>query len=311
MSFLAWMSLTGALLLLMALSSAYVRRLPISTSIIYLALGVALGPGWSNTVALNLPQASSWVERATEIGVIISLFVGGLKLRLPFADPAWTAARRLAAPIMLATIVAVSVIAHVAFGADIATALLLGAILAPTDPVLASAVSVEGAADHDRLRYALSGEAGLNDGMAFPFVILALEWSHFEARGFWLVEWLLREIVWAVPAALVLGYYLGKWIGRLAILLRSRQRDTAAPSDFLALALIALSYVGAESLHAWGFLAVFASGVGLRHAEVRVVQESPHPAHTRPPSWRRFIRRGEHAPGSTGAPLSLGRPERT
>jgi sodium/hydrogen antiporter len=287
-SFIAWMSATGALLLLMALSSAYVRRLPISTSIIYLALGVALGPAWGRILAVDITQASGWIERATEIAVIVSLFVGGLKLRLPFSDPAWTASRRLAAPTMLVTILAVGLIAHLALGIDAPTALLLGAILAPTDPVLASAVSVEDAADHDRLRYALSGEAGLNDGMAFPFVILALEWHTYQTAGGWVVAWFLREIIWAIPAALALGYYLGKWVGRLAILLRSRQRDTSAPSDFLALALIALSYVGAEMVHAWGFLAVFAAGIGLRHAEVRVVRESPHPAHARPSLWRRF-----------------------
>jgi NhaP-type Na+/H+ or K+/H+ antiporter len=78
--------------------------------------------------------------------------------------------------------------------------------------------------------------------------------------------------LWAVPVALVVGYLAGLAVGRAAVRLRRRQRDDAAPNDLLALALIALSYVGATVIGAWGFLAAFAAGVGLRHAEVRVVK---------------------------------------
>jgi NhaP-type Na+/H+ or K+/H+ antiporter len=72
----------------------------------------------------------------------------------------------------------------------------------------------------------------------------------------------LHRIVWAIPAGLVFGYFLGKGIGWLAIRLRSFHQETEAPNDFLALALIALAYVGAETIYAWGFLAVFAAGIG-------------------------------------------------
>ena len=291
LSFLEWLALGGVVLLLMALSSAFVRRLPISTSIIYLVLGIGIGPAGAGWVAIDLVRGNDWVEHAAEIAVIVSLFAGGLKLRLPPSDPAWVAARRLAIPTMLATIMAVAALTHFLLGVDLATALLVGAVLAPTDPVLASAVAVEDAADHDRMRYGLSGEAGLNDGMAFPFVILALDWGSFGTAGPWLAEWVMRELLWAIPAALMLGFYMGKWVGRLAIALRSRERDIAAPSDFLVLALIALSYVGGELVNAWGFLSVFAAGVGLRQAEVHVVAESPHPAHQRPALWRRLAPR--------------------
>ena len=209
--------------------------------------------------------------------MIISLFVGGLKLRLPLRDPAWVAAFHLAGSVMLATIVGVALFARLILGLDTATALLLGAVLAPTDPALASTVSVNDAADHDRMRYGLSGEAGLNDGLAFPFVVFALLWGDHGGAGSWIGGWVMHRLVWAIPAGLLLGYALGKGVGWLAIWLRSRQRDTAAPNDFLALALIALSYVVAQSIGAWGFLAVFAAGVGLRHAELKVVAETSHP----------------------------------
>jgi NhaP-type Na+/H+ or K+/H+ antiporter len=163
------------------------------------------------------------------------------------------------------------------FGVHPALALLLGAILAPTDPVLAGSVTVGHAADHDPIRYALSGEAGLNDGAAFPFVVLGLLLLKVDAAPGELTTWALKSLVWAIPAGLAIGFGLGRAVGRAAIVLRFRSRDTAAPTDFLALALIALSYTAAEAVGALGFLAVFAAGIGLRRAEIHTVETTPHP----------------------------------
>lgn len=277
MTVIGWMTAIGALLLFMALTSAQVRRLPVSTSAIYLLVGLVVGPLGFDLLRLDIEAQRHWLETLTQVAVIVSLFVGGLKLRLPLRHASWAVAVRLAGPVMLLSIAGAALAAHFVLGMPAFLALLVGAVLAPTDPVLASAVSVNDAEDHDRVRFALSGEAGLNDGAAFPFVILALEAMRRGGMGSWLGEWMLLRVVWAIPVALVVGYLLGVNVGRFAIRIRSKQRDTGAPSDFLALALIALSFVLAESLHAWGFLAVFAAGVGLRHAELRVVQESPHP----------------------------------
>jgi NhaP-type Na+/H+ or K+/H+ antiporter len=289
MSFLGWLALAGALLLLMGLSSAYLRRLPVSTSAIYLLLGVAIGPLGLGWLSLDLAESSDWLERLSEVAVIVALFVGGLKLRLPFRDPAWVAAWRLAGPTMLATIVSVALVAHLLLGLPPSLAILLGSILAPTDPVLASAVAVNDAADHDQMRYGLSGEAGLNDGMAFPFVVFGLSWAADGAAGSWIGGWLLHRVAWAIPAGLLVGFWLGRGVGRLAIWLRARHRDTAAPSDFLALALVALSYVAAELIGAWGFLAAFAAGVGLRRAEVEVSHEEPAPDRLVEPPAERLV----------------------
>jgi NhaP-type Na+/H+ or K+/H+ antiporter len=277
MSFLEWTALTSGVLLLMALASSYVRDLPVTTSALYLTLGFVLGPLGFGVISLDLIDGAVYVERITEVAVIVALFVGGLKLRLRWRDPAWYAAFALAGPVMILTIAGIAAVAHLAFGLSIAASLLLGAVLAPTDPVLASAVAVSDADDRDRMRYGISGEAGLNDGTAFPFVVLALAWGAEGGAGTWLFEWAGLRLLWAVPAALILGLALGKVVGRIAIRLRTRQRDATAPSDLLALALIGLAYVGAEAIGAWGFLAVFAAGLGLRAAEVRIVAESPHP----------------------------------
>jgi NhaP-type Na+/H+ or K+/H+ antiporter len=291
MEFTGWLVFAGALLLVMALSSAFLRHLPISTSIIYLLVGIAISPALLNWLRIDFIESSVWLERLTEIAVITSLFIGGLKLRLPLRDPAWRAAFVLAAPLMMVCIAGVAAFAHLILGMDPATAILLGAVLAPTDPVLASAIAVNDANDRDRMRYGLSGEAGLNDGMAFPFVLFALLLAeHNNQLGEWVGGWALHRLAWAVPAGLLIGYLLGRGLGLFAIRLRNQKRDTHAPTDFLALALITLSYVAAEQLGAWGFLAAFAAGVGLRHAEVKVVAESPHPEQNNAPSAI------EHAP---------------
>lgn len=277
LSFLQLVAIGGLLMLGMALSSAHLRRLPISTAAVYLFLGLLLGPLGANWLRLNLQNQLPWLERITELALIISLFVGGLKLRQPIRSPAWRASYRLAGPLMLCSIAAVALLAHYVLSLPPPLALLLGAILAPTDPVLASAVSVSKAADRDHLRYGLSGEAGLNDGLAYPFVMFGILWFRGELTWQTLGDWTLATL-WAIPAGLMIGFVLGHGVGQLAVWLRSHHRDTHAPSDFLALALIALSYTAAQFLGALGFLSAFAAGVGLRRAEMKIVHNSPHPS---------------------------------
>jgi len=159
--------------------------------------------------------------------------------------------------------------------------LLIGAILAPTDPVLASLVQVNDAQDEDPVRFGLSGEAGLNDGVAFPFVILGLLFLQQGGGSStaWLDDWALKRLLWAVPAGLLIGYCMGRGIGRLTLSMRIRNADsTLSPNDYLTFALIALAYVAAESVHGYGFLSVFAAGLGLRRAEVTSAQDSQTPA---------------------------------
>lgn len=277
MTFEAWITLVGVLLLAMALSSAWVQRLPISTAAIYLAVGALIGPWALDLVRVDVVTHAPLLQRLTEVAVVLSLFIGGLRLRLPVTHRAWRAAFRLASLVMVGSIALLGFLAWWLFDLPPAIALLIAAILAPTDPVLAGDVTVGHSEDHDRLRYALSGEAGLNDGAAFPFVVLALLLLQGTASYGEITSWVFREVVWASGAGLLTGFALGWLVGRAAIHLRAKQRDTAAPTDFLALALIALSYVAAQSIHAWGFLAVFAAGVGLRRAEVQTVTTDPHP----------------------------------
>ncbi|AUM70035.1 cation:proton antiporter [Pseudomonas fluorescens] len=278
MTFTVWVAVLGAVLLTLALTSSYLRWMPVTTSAMCLVLGVAIGPMGLDVLKLDISDSSVWMEHLTEVAVVFSLFVSGLKLRLPLKDRTWRVAYGLAGPVMILCIAGLCLALHYLFGLGWGVSMLIGAMLAPTDPVLAALVQVNDARDNDRVRFGLSGEAGLNDGTAFPFVILGLLMLHEDGSGF-LGEWLLRNVLWAVPAGLLVGYWMGRGIGKLTLSMRIRNADsTLSPNDYLALALIALAYVVAEWIQGYGFLSVFAAGLGLRQAEVKSTDEAAPPA---------------------------------
>ncbi|HEY0094044.1 MAG TPA: cation:proton antiporter, partial [Archangium sp.] len=209
------------------------------------------------------------LETLTEVAVIISLFTTGLKLRAPLRAPRWRIAVRLAGVGMVVTVGLVTAAGVWLLGLPLGAAVLLGAVLAPTDPVLASDVQMEHPFQRDTLRFGLTGEAGFNDGTAFPFVMLGLGLLGLHPLGEGLWRWVVVDVVWAVVAGLAVGTLLGGAVGRLVLYLRRTHREAVGLDDFLALGLIALSYGVALLLHAYGFLAVFAAGLALRRIEKR------------------------------------------
>lgn len=269
MSFAVWCLIVGLVLLAMALAGSVLKRLPLSASMLYLAAGFGLGP-----IGLGLLEAdpfgqSRLFERLAEIAVLISLFVAGLKLSVPLRSARWFLPLRLAIVSMLLTIVLITAAGMWALGLPLGAAVLLGAILAPTDPVLASDVQLTNPADRDRLRFSLTGEAGLNDGVAFPFVMLGLGLLGLDELGAAGWKWLAIDVVWGIGAGLAAGGVLGFLTSRLVVYLRVRHREAVGLDEFLALGLIALSYGVALLMHTWGFLAVFAAGLAFRRVEAQ------------------------------------------
>jgi len=191
----------GVLLITMVLSGTLLNRLPMSNAMLYLAAGFALGPaGWAG-VMLNPLTHAHFLERVAEVAVLISLFSVGLKLGLPLSNRDWLLPLRLAFVSMTLTVVLIAVAGVLLLGLPPGAAILLGAILAPTDPVLATAVQVESSGDRDRLRFSLTGEGGLNDGTAFPFVMLGLGLLGLHDLGIGGWHWLAVDVVWAIPPA--------------------------------------------------------------------------------------------------------------
>jgi NhaP-type Na+/H+ or K+/H+ antiporter len=259
----------GLLLVVMALSVTVLKRLPLTTSVLYLGVGLLLGPLVAGLISIDAVEQAELLERFTEIVVIISLFSAGLKLRLPFSDRAWWLPVRLAFLSMAITVGLITLAGVYLLQLPVGLAVLLGAVLAPTDPVLASDVQAEDPWDTDRLRFSLTGEAGLNDGTAFPFVMLGLGLLGLHDLGDSAWRWFAVDLVWAVVAGLAVGGLLGTLVARLILYMRRVHKEAVGTDDFLALGLIALSYGGALLIHAYGFLAVFAAGAALRRIERR------------------------------------------
>lgn len=174
MPFTTWYLVAGLLFVAMALGGSVLKRLPLTTSLLYLAVGLAIGPHGLALLDAHPVTESAVVERVAEVAMIVSLFTAGLKLRVDWRDPRWGLPIRLAFGSMAVTVGLIALAGVSGLGLSLGEAILLGAILAPTDPVLASDVQVADPRDQDRLRFALTGEAGLNDGTAFPFVMLGL-----------------------------------------------------------------------------------------------------------------------------------------
>ena len=262
-----WFVVTGSLLIGMALAASVLKRLPLTAAMFYLTAGALLGPWGVGLLQIDALDNASGLERLTEIAVIISLFAAGLKLRLPVSDRRWRGAMLLATIAMVLTIAGVAAFAVAALAVPLGAAVLLGALLAPTDPVLASDVQVAHEHDAEPVRLSLTGEAGLNDGTAFPFVMLGLGLMGTHGLGTYGWRWLTIDVVWAVVAGLGVGTLCGAGIGKLVLYLRRVHREAVGLDEFLALGLIALSYGIALLVHAYGFLAVFAAGLSVRRIE--------------------------------------------
>lgn len=264
----------GALLIVMALTSSVLKRLPLSSSILYLAVGIGLGPVGIGLIQLDPIEHAPLLERLTEVSVITSLFATGLKLRTPLLDDLWLLVLRLAFGSMTLTVLLITLVGTIGLHWPIGAALLLGGILAPTDPVLASDVEVEDPWDKDRLRFSLTGEAALNDGSNSPFVFLGLGLLglHPLSNGW---RWLAIDVLWATVGGLAIGALLGTLVGKLVLYLRHQHQEAVGLDDFLALGLIAIAYGAALVAHTYGFLAVFAAGLALRRIERKSNGEKP------------------------------------
>jgi NhaP-type Na+/H+ or K+/H+ antiporter len=262
-----WFLLVGVLLITVALLGRFLDRLPVSLAMIYLVVGFALGPTVTNTLELHPMRQLELLQTITEVALLIALFTVGMKLRVPVGDWRWSLPLRLATVSMVLTIAAVTAAGIWLLGLSPGMALLLGAILAPTDPVLASDVQLRSAHDRDTLRFALTGEGGLNDGTAFPFVLLGLGLLGLHDIGSFGLRWFAIDLVWGTVGGLGIGFLVGVGVAAGVRRLRTWRRDAVIFDEFLLLGVIGLSYGAALAAHTLGFLAVFAAGLALRRAD--------------------------------------------
>ena len=269
-----WFMLVGGLLLAMGLTYSVLKRSPVTSAIIYLAVGILVGPTVLNLFHFNPLKESALLEVLTEVAVLISLFSAGVKMPVPFSLTRWRAPILLATVSMTLTVAMVAAFAYYVLGLPLGAGVLLGAILAPTDPVLATDVQIRHPGDRDLLRFTLTSEAGMNDGSAFPFVMLGLGLLGLHELGEFGLNWIVVDVLWATVGGIAIGVAAGMALAYVGWKLRREPLKHALLDDFLGLGLIGVVYGLSVLFHTWGFLAVFFAAVALRQTEMKLAKRA-------------------------------------
>jgi NhaP-type Na+/H+ or K+/H+ antiporter len=265
-----WFLLVGSLLLARGLTDSMFKHLPFTPAIVYLAVGLLVGPTAFNVFHFNPLKESALLEVLTEVAVLISLFSAGVKMPVPVSFVRWRTPILLATVSMAVSVGLVAALAYYLLGLPLGAGVLLGAILAPTDPVLATDVQIRHPGDRDQLRFTLTCEAGMNDGSAFPFVMLGMGLLGLHELGEFGLRWALVDVLWATLAGIAIGVVSGAALGHLGWKLRSEPNEHTLMDDFLGLGLIGVVYGLSVLVSAWGFLAVFFAAVALRQTELKL-----------------------------------------
>ncbi|EPC02382.1 sodium:proton antiporter [Litchfieldella anticariensis FP35 = DSM 16096] len=265
-----WFILIGTLLLVVGFTFSYFARVPATSAIVYLLIGFIFGPMGFDLFHFNALKESAILELLTEVAVLISLYCAGVKMPAPVTFKRWRNPLQLAVVSMALTVGLVALFGYYWLALPLGAAVLLGAVVAPTDPVLATEVQVRHADDTDELRFALTCEAGMNDGSAFPFVMLGLGLLGLHDLGDAGWRWLAVDVFWASGAGIGIGILAGCGVGWLVNKIRTTFVGTAFLESFLGLGLIAFAYGVSLLVDAWGFLAVFSAAVALRHTELKL-----------------------------------------
>jgi NhaP-type Na+/H+ or K+/H+ antiporter len=273
-----WFLLLGGLLLVRGLTTPLIRNWPVTTAMVYLAVGLLVGPTALNLFHFNPLEESALLEWLTEAAVLISLYAAGVKMPVPVSFARWRTPLMLGSVSMAMTVMLVAAFAHYALGLPIGAAVLFGAIVAPTDPVLATDVQVRHPGDRDRLRLALTCEAGINDGSAFPFIMLGMGLLGLHELGQFGLRWAVVDVLWATTAGIAIGVLCGSALAQVVHRLRGADSDHGLLDDFLGLGLIGVVYGLSVLASAWGFLAVFFAAVAVRQTEGRLASAKPKTA---------------------------------
>ncbi len=261
---IALLSLGGLVLVLGLLSGFLKKRLYISEPMVTLVAGVLLSPavfGLLNLTHWGKPEMI--LEEGARLAIAIQVM--GVALRLPKAYPwnEWRSLAVLLGPVMLFMWLCSGLLVYLILGLPFWEAMLVGAVITPTDPVIATSIVTGKVAEQnlpERIRNLISAESAANDGLGYLFVflpILMLTRSPTEAFS----HWLTKTLLWEVGAAIILGAILGYLAGKF--LLWSEEIKAIEKNSFLAyslaLSLTVLSLV--KLLGSDGILSVFVTGI--------------------------------------------------
>jgi NhaP-type Na+/H+ or K+/H+ antiporter len=268
--YLVILTIIGVGILGMAWMPALTAKTRISYSIIYLLLGMLLYSISDFLPAPNPREYRGLTLRLTELVLIVSLMCTGLKIDQKFSFRTWNIPFRLVTITMFLCIAAVTVVGIYYFNMPAASALLLAAVLSPTDPVLATDVQVGDPNEkhRDNVKFSLTAEAGFNDGMAFPFVWLAISLAMMSAGGGpFMIAWIWKHVVYQILAGLLSGFLLGKLMAYLLFTLSKKYESFVTQDGFVSIAATLIVYGATEMIHGYGFVAVFIAALTLRDYE--------------------------------------------
>ncbi len=262
----------GIAFLFGALFPIMFKRAPISLPMLQVSIGMLVGYSWVTLSFLDPLDNGFIIEKLTEIVVLVSLVGAGIKIDTPLSWNLWRPTVRLLLITMPLGIFAMALLGYYAFGLSMGAAILLGAVLAPTDPVLAASIQVgpPNTGGEDAPRFTLTSEAGLNDGLAFPFVYLAIKIAEaysqeqdFTSKMLW--SWFTHDVLWKIGAGLAIGIMVGKLLAKLVF--SKHTRETTISQGYVVIALTLLAYGLAEYAHSYGFIAVFVAAFAFRRSE--------------------------------------------
>ena len=243
----------------------------ISYSVIYVIFGVILYLTLGRLLPLPHPiYKNESTLRLTELVVIVSLMGTGLKIDQRFTIKKWAIPLRLVSITMVLSIAVVAALAYFVLGFDPATAILIGAVLAPTDPVLASDVQVGPPHEEstDNVKFSLTAEAGMNDGTAFPFTWLAIALIGTADESRDIQTWIWFDLIYKITIGIVFGFLIGKALAYLIFTVADRVEFIVIKDGFVAVAATLLVYGFTEMVKGYGFIAVFAAAITIRNSEL-------------------------------------------
>jgi len=273
-SYIIIITIIGIATLGMAWMPSFTKKTGISDSVVYVLLGIIAYECIDVLPAPNPMIYEDYAIHLTELVVVISLMGTGLKIDKPFSFKSWQVPFRMLTVTMVLCIASVTFLAWYFLHFDIASALLLGAVLAPTDPVLAADVQVGPPGEEivDEVRFSLTAEAGMNDGMAFPFTWLAILLAGSLATGGSIAgvmeDWLTIDLIYKILSGVILGILLGRLLAYLIFNVSEKTKFIDLNDGFIAVAAALAIFGLIELVHGYGFVAVFVAAITLRNYEL-------------------------------------------
>nr|WP_294924482.1 sodium:proton antiporter [uncultured Flavobacterium sp.] len=263
----------GIITLLAAIIPNVFEKKHLTPPIIYLFIGILIAFAGRKYTDFDVMQHSNIIRRVSEFVVIIALTNAGLKIKNPFSWQTWKYSFRLLLITMPLTIIGAAYTGWWLLGLAPAAAVLFGALISPTDPVLASELQTSRPSKKDlsKIRLGLTSEAGLNDGLAFPFTYFAI---FLASKGLdysqWIGEWFYVDVLYKIAVGVVIGLFAGWILYKLIFNITSESHHSAISRGILSLALTLLPYGLTELLGGYGFIAVFIAACAFSNSEDKV-----------------------------------------